>query len=312
VKDLRESEKGILVLDSGDLLFKKYLQSIPENGLKGMGEKAHLIIESLNLIGYDAMGIGEDDLTLGKEFLLEISKKANFPFLSSNLFDETSGKVLFQSFLIKEINGLRIGIFSLLSPDFFTGPSDPRKRGLTLKSPVDTAQAMVKELKPRTDLIILLSHLGYAKDIEVAQTLQGINLIVGGHNGINLIYPPVNKNTIILQNASRGVFGARLDLFLYNHELPFYNSATKISLENNLNSINQRLNAKETPEAEKAQWRKAKENIERTLDQLLGKNHFTNNIIPLQEQMKEHPEIKKLVEAYKAQFSAAGTSSSPK
>jgi len=312
VKDLRESEKGILVLDSGDLLFKKYLQSIPENGLKGMGEKAHLIIESLNLIGYDAMGIGDDDLTLGKEFLLEISKKANFPFLSSNLLDETSGKVLFQSFLIKEINGLRIGIFSLLSPDFFTGPSDPRKRGLTLKSPIDTAQAMVKELKPRTDLIILLSHLGYAKDIEVAQTLQGINLIVGGHNGINLIYPPVNKSTIILQNASRGVFGARLDLFLYNHELPFYNSATKISLENNLNSINQRLNAKETPEAEKAQWRKAKENTERTLDQLLGKNHFTNNIIPLQEQMKEHPEIKKLVEAYKAQFSAAGTSSSPK
>jgi 2',3'-cyclic-nucleotide 2'-phosphodiesterase (5'-nucleotidase family) len=312
VKDLRESEKGILVLDSGDLLFKKYLQSIPENGLKGMGEKAHLIIESLNLIGYDAMGIGDDDLTLGKEFLLEISKKANFPFLSSNLLDETPGKVLFQSFLIKEINGLRIGIFSLLSPDFFTGPSDPRKKGLTLKSPIDTAQAMVKELKPRTDLIILLSHLGYAKDIEVAQTLQGINLIVGGHNGINLIYPPVNKNTIILQNASRGVFGARLDLFLYNHGLPFYNSATKISLENNLNSINQRLNAKETPEAEKAQWRKAKENTERTLDQLLGKNHFTNNIIPLQEQMKEHPEIKKLVEAYKAQFSAAGTSSSPK
>jgi len=312
VKDLRESEKGILVLDSGDLLFKKYLQSIPENGLKGMGEKAHLMIESLNLIGYDAMGIGDDDLTLGKEFLLEISKKANFPFLSSNLLDETSGKVLFQSFLIKEINGLRIGIFALLSPDFFTGPSDPRKRGLTFKSPVDTAQAMVKELKPRTDLIILLSHLGYAKDIEVAQTLQGVNLIVGGHNGINLIYPPVNKNTIILQNASRGVFGARLDLFLYNHELPFYNSATKISLENNLNSINQRLNAKETPEAEKAQWRKAKENTERTLDQLLGKNHFTNNIIPLQEQMKEHPEIKKLVEAYKAQFSAAGTSSSPK
>ena len=312
MKDLRESEKGILVLDSGDLLFKKYLQSIPENGLKGMGEKAHLMIESLNLIGYDAMGIGDDDLTLGKEFLLEISKKANFPFLSSNLLDETSGKVLFQSFLIKEINGLRIGIFALLSPDFFTGPSDPRKRGLTFKSPVDTAQAMVKELKPRTDLIILLSHLGYAKDIEVAQTLQGVNLIVGGHNGINLIYPPVNKNTIILQNASRGVFGARLDLFLYNHELPFYNSATKISLENNLNSINQRLNAKETPEAEKAQWRKAKENTERTLDQLLGKNHFTNNIIPLQEQMKEHPEIKKLVEAYKAQFSAAGTSSSPK
>jgi len=58
-----------------------------------MDEKAHLMIEGLNLMGYDAIGIGDDDLTLGKEFLLEISKKANFPFLSSNFFDEASGKI---------------------------------------------------------------------------------------------------------------------------------------------------------------------------------------------------------------------------
>jgi 2',3'-cyclic-nucleotide 2'-phosphodiesterase (5'-nucleotidase family) len=312
VKDLRESQKGLLVLDSGDLLFKRYLNPIRENELKGMSEKAYLIIESFNLTGYDAIGIGDDDLSLGKEFLLEISKKTNFPVLASNLLDEVSGKVLFQSSLIKEINGLRIGIFGLLSPDFFPGPSDPRRKGLTFRSPIETTQAMVKELKPKTDLIILLSHLGYAKDIELAQTLQGINLIVGGHNGINLIYPPVNKSTIILQNASRGMFGARLDLSLYNQEAPFYNTATKVSLENNLNNINRRLNSKETPEPEKAQWRKAKEDTERTLHQLNGKNEFTNTVTPLQEQMKDHPEIKKLVDAYKAQFSAAGTASPTK
>jgi len=312
VKDLRESQKGILVLDSGDLLFKKYMNPIQENELKGMTEKAQLIVESFNLTGYDAIGIGDDDLNLGKEFLLEISKKANFPFLSSNLLNEASGKVLFQSSLIKEINGLRIGIFSLLSPDFFMGPSDPRRKGLNIRSPIETAQAMVRELKPKTDLIILLSHLGYVKDIELAQTVQGINTIVGGHTGINLIYPVVIKNTIILQTASRGMYGGRLDLFFYNNEPIFYNSATKISLENNLTSINQRLNSKETPEVEKVQWQKAKEDTERTLNQLQGKNEFTNHLIPLQEQMKEHPEIKKLVEAYKAQFPAAGTFPSQK
>jgi 5'-nucleotidase len=304
VKDLRESQKGILVLDSGDLLFKRYANPIPENELKGMSEKAHLIIESFNLTGCDAIGIGDDDLNLGKEFLLEISKKANFPFLSSNLFDEASGKILFQSFLIKEINGLRIGIFSLLSPDFFTSPSDPRRKGLNIRSPVETAQAMVKELKPKTDFIILLSHLGYAKDIELAQTVEGINIIVGGHTGINLIYPPVIKNTIILQTTSRGMFAARLDLFFYNNEPTFYNSATKTSLENTLNNINRQLNSKEMPEAEKAQWRKTKEDAERTLNQLQDKNVFTNHIIPLQEQMKDHPEIKKMVEAYKAKNQA--------
>jgi 2',3'-cyclic-nucleotide 2'-phosphodiesterase (5'-nucleotidase family) len=277
-----------------------------------MNEKAHLVIESFNITGYDAIGVGDDDLILGKEFLSEISKKANFPFLSSNLLDEASGKILFQSSLIKEINGLRIGIFSLLSPDFFTGPSDPRRKGLNFRSPIETAQAMVKELKPKTDLIILLSHLGYAKDIELAQTVQGIHLIVGSHNGINLIYPPVIKNVVILQTASRGMFGARLDLLFYNNEPIFYNSAAKLSLENNLNSFSQRLNSKETPEAEKAQWRKAKEETERTLNQLRGKNVFTNNIIPLQEQMKEHPDIKTLADAYKAKFQTTENSVSPK
>jgi len=312
VKDLRESQKGVLVLDSGDLLFKKYMNPIQENELKGMTEKAQLIVESFNLMGYDAMGIGDDDLTLGKEFLLEISKKANFPFLSSNLLNDASGKVLFQSSLIKEINGLRIGIFSLLSPDFFTGPSDPRKKGLTIRQPIEVAQAMVKELKPKADLIILLSHLGYVKDIEMAQTVRGINIIVGGHSAINLVYPPVMKDTMILQTSSRGMFGARLDLFFYNNEPVFYNSATKISLENNLKNINQQLNSKEIPEVEKDQWRKAKEDTERTLNQLRGKNEFTNNIIPLQDQMKEHPDIKKLLEAYRGKAQATENPVSPK
>jgi 2',3'-cyclic-nucleotide 2'-phosphodiesterase (5'-nucleotidase family) len=312
VKDLRESQKGVLVLDSGDLLFKKYMNPIQENELKGMTEKAQLIVESFNLTGYDAIGIGDDDLTLGKEFLLEISKKANFPFLSSNLLNEASGKVLFQSSLIKEINGLRIGIFSLLSPDFFTGPSDPRKKGLTIRQPIEVAQAMVKELKPKADLIILLSHLGYVKDIEMAQTVRGINIIVGGHSGINLVYPPVMKDTMILQTASRGMFGARLDLFFYNNEPIFYNSATKISLENNLKNINQQLNSKEILEIEKDQWRKAKEDTERTLNQLRGKNEFTNNIIPLQDQMKEHPDIKKMLEAYRGKAQTTENPVSPK
>ncbi len=302
----------MLVLDSGDLLFKKYINPVPENELKGSEEKAHLMIESLNQMGYDAVGIGDDDLTLGKEFLLDLSKRAHFPFLSSNLFDEGSGKNLFQAFLVKQVQGFRIGIFSLISPDLFTNPSDVRKKGLNIRPPVEVAHTMIKELKPKTDLIILLSHLGYAKDLELAQAVQGINVIVGGHTGINLIYPLVIKNTIIVQNASRGMFAAKLDFLFHQDEPVFYNSATKVSLENSLKNLEQRLNAQDTPEAEKAQLKKAKEETERSLHQLQGKNQFTNQIIPLQQQMREDPDIKKLVDAYKAKNQTTVPPASPK
>jgi 2',3'-cyclic-nucleotide 2'-phosphodiesterase (5'-nucleotidase family) len=309
VKEIRESEKGILVLDSGDLLFKRFFNPIPENELKGMSEKANLIIESFNLMAYDAIGIGDDDLTLGKEFLLEISKKANFPFLSSNLLDEASGEILLQSFIIKEVKGLRIGIFSLLSPDFFTKPSDPRRKGLNIRPPIETAQAMIKELKPKTDLIILISHLGYGKDVELARTLKGINIIVGSHTGINVTYPPP-ASTIILQTGSRGMFGGRLDLVFYNHEPVFYNSAKKISFEKALNHINQQLTSPGTPEVEKARLQRAKEETERALKQLQG-NQFTNQIISLNEQMKEDPDIKKMIEDFKAKPLTTGVPPPP-
>jgi 2',3'-cyclic-nucleotide 2'-phosphodiesterase (5'-nucleotidase family) len=299
----------MLVLDSGDLLFKRVSPPIPENELKGMSEKANLIIESFNLMAYDAIGIGDDDLTLGKEFLLEISKKANFLFLSSNLLDEASGETLFQSSVIKEVKGLRIGIFSLLSPDFFTNPSDPRRKGLNIRPPIETAQAMIKELKPKTDLIILMSHLGYGKDVELARTLKGINIIVGSHTGINVTYPPP-ANTIILQTGSRGMFGGRLDLVFYNREPVFYNSAKKISLEKALNHINQRLTSPGTPEVEKARLQRAKEETERALKQLQG-NQFTNYIISLHEQMKEDPDIKKMIEDFKAKPLTTGIPAPP-
>ena len=300
--------KGVLVLDAGDLLFRKSPTTFQQNELEMAKEKAQLIIKSFNLMGYDALGIGDGDLDLGKEFLLVISKKANFPFLSSNLIDEESGKNLFTPYALKEVNGLRIGIFSLLSPDSFLGQGDPRRRGLLLKPPAETAADMVRELQPKTDLIILLSHLGYNKDVELVQTMKGIHLIVGSHTGINFHNPHLTNNTIILQTASKGMYAGRLNLTLYNYEQAFYDKKVRQSLEQNLKNMNLRLSEGKIPEAEKPQWLKIKEGVERNLKQIDGKNEFTNTIVPLADQIKDHPEIRKMVEAYRSKFPEPGKS----
>ena len=289
-------------MDAGDLLFKKYSAPLPEKESKASMQKAYLIIDSFNLMGYDAMGIGDDDLNFGKDLLLKISKRVKFPIISSNVFDEGSEKPLFQTSVVKEISGLRIGIFSLLSPDAFVGPSDPRRKGLIIQPPVETAQRMVDELGPKTDLVILLSHLGYPKDVELAQTIDGIHIIVGGHTGVNLTNPPVIKNTLIVQNSSKGMYGTRLDLNFLHSRTTFYNTATKRSMENSLRNLKQRLIGGMASEAEKDQWRRAKESVERALQQLEGKNCFTSSYTPLSEGKKDHPEIKQMIEAYKSKF----------
>ena len=312
MKELRENRKDLLVLDAGDLFFKKFTKPIPESDLKMVSEKAQLILESLNLMGYDALGIGDDDLTLGRDFLMEMSKKAQFPFLSSNIVHEDSGNLLFQPYLLKEIAGMKIGIFSLFSPDLFAGPNDLRKKGLVFRDPVETAQAMVRELQPKTDLIILLSHLSYPKDVELAQNVSGIHLIIGGHTGANLLYPPIVKNTYLLQTAPKGMYGARIDFTFNNNTFSFYNSTEKRSLESRLNYIKYRLMAKETPEREKGQLLKSKQDTERALALLQGKNEFTNIIFPLRDGMKDHPDILKRVDEYKSKYPETEKPAPPK
>jgi len=233
---------------------------------------------------------------------LEVSKKATFPLLSSNIVDEQSGKLLFQPYLVKKTNGLKIGIFSLLSPDIFLSQFDIRRKGLTVRPPIEVAQNMIKELQSKTDLILLLSHLGYAKDLELAQTLQGIHIIVGSHTGMNLFNAPVVGDKIVLQTAPKGMYGGRLDLILHDNKSSFYNTRTKRDLENNLNRVKSRLGSPGIPEPEKAQLRKAKEGIEERLAQLQGKNEFSNTGLPLHERIKEDPDIGKLIESFKSKF----------
>jgi 2',3'-cyclic-nucleotide 2'-phosphodiesterase (5'-nucleotidase family) len=253
-------------------------------------------------MGYHAIGIGDDDLNLGKKFLVELSKTSNITFLSSNVMDEDSGKTLFQRYIIKEVNGLKTGIFSLLAPDIFLGQSDPRKKGLIIRDPVETAQEMLRELSPQTDLIILLSHLGYHKDMELVQKISGIPIIIGGHSGIDLTNPPVIKNTVIVQNSSKGMYGRKFNLTFSNKEGTFYNVKTKHTYERNLARLRQQLSSATASEAEKNQWRRAMENIEHTLQQFQQRNSFAITSVPLEETVKDHPEIKKMVDDYKSKF----------
>ena len=253
-------------------------------------------------MGYHAIGIGDDDLSLGKEFLIDLSKKFNGIFLSSNVMDEDSGKPLFQRYVIKEVNGLKIGIFSLLSPDVFSRISDPRIKGLIIRDPVETAQEMLRELGHQTDLVILLSHLGYPKDVELTQKVQGIHIIVGAHTGVHLSNPPVFKNTIVLQTSSKGMYAQQLNLTFLNKEATFYNITTKRTLESNLSRLQHQLTSVNAPQAEKTQWQKSKENIEKALQQLEQRNPFTVTSFPLSKEFQDHPDIKRLVDAYKSKF----------
>jgi len=117
---------------------------------------------------------------------VDLSRSASFPFISSNLVDQESGK-RFSDLCHQGHRGSKNRDLQPTLPNFFSAESDPRIRGISLRPPLEEAKHIIGKLRPEADLVVLLSHLGYTADIELAETLPGIDVIVGGHSGRSLL-----------------------------------------------------------------------------------------------------------------------------
>ena len=113
-------------------------------------------------MGYDVANVGEKDLMMGLKFLSEVSQKAKFSFVSANLVDKKTGKGVFKPYVIKEIAGLKIGIFGLLD-DTFNSTLQERDPGLSILDPFSTSKTLTKSLREYCDLIVLPLSIGRIK-----------------------------------------------------------------------------------------------------------------------------------------------------
>lgn len=204
VKDQKAKNPNTLVLDAGDTFHGQTIATLV------LGES---IVRIMNEVGYDAMTPGNHDFNYGYGRLLELTKQANFPILSANV-KQANGSTLLDPYTIKELDGIKVGIFGLSTPET-TYKTHPRNvEGLTFADPVAMAQAMVTELQGKVDVIIALAHIGLDETSEVtsekiAMAVPGIDLIVDGHSHSVLADGKLVGSTLI---ASTGEYSANLGI----------------------------------------------------------------------------------------------------
>lgn len=191
VENLRKTDK-VLFVDAGDMF-----QGLPYANL----EKGKSVIPLANLAGYDAMAVGNHEFDFGSDNLMEISKQIKFPMLSANIYKD--GKQVFPSYIVKEIGGLKVGVFGISTPEtaFKTHPDNIV--GYEFKDMIENAKKSVKELREteKVDVVVMLSHLGlyegdYTSD-KVAQAVEGIDVIIDGHSHTKLDEGVMVGNTLI-------------------------------------------------------------------------------------------------------------------
>jgi len=311
VFQIKKEGKKLLLLDTGNLLFRKPLQT--ETKRKDALLRVDLLIQSYNEIGYDVVNVGEKDLMLGPRFLSETTQKARFLFISANLIDKKTQKGIFAPHVIKEIAGIKIAILGFLD-DQFNATLQEIDPNLTILDPITTSKELTKRLRETSDLIIVLSQLGESKDRKMARENPQIDLILGGGgDALRAVMERINE-VPIYRLEPRGGYLGRVDYSLNDTRKPikFLISSEREELEKRLERMmirSKQIKAEITksgkPEEMKLKELKFLESKQKELEKNLlvfeNKNYYKHTAIPVQLSVEDDPKIMKGVEYYRAE-----------
>lgn len=198
-------EKGPkLVLDAGD-----WWQGTPEGSLS----KGASMAEIFNAIGYDALVVGNHEYDAGAADLIALIGQMKAPVLSANTYTADGKHAPWvKTWMIKEIAGVKVGIFGLTTSNMPRLAFPKNIEGLKFRREVDEGKAAVRALKQAgAEVIIAVTHIGveeagkppFEGDQTLAREVGGIDLVVGGHSHTTLFKPlrDAEHGTMIVQTG---------------------------------------------------------------------------------------------------------------
>ena len=214
INQLREELAGenVIVLDAGD----QYQGSLMYTTYKGDVE-----IEFMEQIGFDAMAVGNHEFDDGDEGLAKLADGVSFPVISGNI-DVSSSNILagkVEDHVILEVGGEKIGIVSALAVDTVetSSPSD----AVIFSDEVENLQHDVQMLTEMgVNKIIALNHVGVNKDMMIAEQVEGLDAVVGGHSHTKfsnaeegaMAYPTMVGNVPVVQAYAYSKYVGHLTL----------------------------------------------------------------------------------------------------
>ncbi len=216
IEQIKQENINPLILDAGNLFFKK---DIIEPGITIETAKinADIILKSFNKIGCDAFSPGPKDFAAGKDFLLRLERRSKFPFISSNLA-YSNNKLMFDPYVVKNINGNKIGIIGLTSKF--------ESEELVILDPIQSLKLIFEEVSNKSDLIVLLLHAD-TKDEQLLTQIYQANLPIDMilRSGARTRSSDGGAKIPTYIAGDRGKLLYKFELNLLNEDLPFIDIA---------------------------------------------------------------------------------------
>lgn len=221
VKREKAANKNTIYVDAGDFFAGPYVSSLT---------KGEAVIDAMNHLGLDAVCVGNHEFDYGWQNALEQFQKAKFPLLNGNIFLKGTDKLHWNKpYIIKNVGGVRIGIIGLHGKfAFYDTTADEMIRGVEVRDEEAYLRKYIDELKGKTDLVVLLIHTGipgtqsstgtkdvardHKSDIELAQRVPGVDVMVTGHPHSGTPEPLLSNGTIIVSTDAYTIELGKLEI----------------------------------------------------------------------------------------------------
>jgi hypothetical protein len=175
IASIRKAPGEILLLDAGGFSAGGIYDDYTE-GWRVDSARTVTMLRAMARMGYDAVAVGDDDLQLGGSWLAERARKDSLPLVCANCFTGKK-KLLFKPYRIIRRNNLRIAVTGVTTPEKLF----PLDTSVRIGNPETALRAIWKEMNEKSDIQIILSHLGQEGTAALARAFPDVDLMVNGH-----------------------------------------------------------------------------------------------------------------------------------
>jgi 2',3'-cyclic-nucleotide 2'-phosphodiesterase (5'-nucleotidase family) len=297
-----KSKLPALFLSGGGLLFRQ--TSVQAEQERQELINAEGIAEAMRAMDCRALGLEAHDLAGGIALLKQWQQKHQLAWLSMNIAEAKTKKLVFAPYLLTEIAGVQAAVLGL------SGSLDaaPDKADYVLLPWKDALPKVLTQVKDKAAMIILLSSYPYEVNKAIAEAHPAVSLILSSGPDASGAYPFMVGSTLFAQTGARGkTLGAMRVTWNKAGKWGGSDLSTIRLEQSHLDQINTELGKLKPEDKGRQQLLAEKQQVERNIKVLQGKTkpedgslcRFSNDFIALDAALPEDPKVREIMERAK-------------
>ena len=197
VDSLRAMDKSLMVISAGD-----NRTGSPVNDM--YSDASFPMIALMNQMGFTCSAFGNHEFDSGLEGLARNINESAFPYICANIFADPQLGIQCEPYKFFNVKGVKICILGVVEAEFNGIPSTHPNNVKGIRfAPAEETIRKYMWLRNECDVFILLSHIGYDEDVEVAKKFPEFDLIIGGHSHTQIEGGEVHNGVLITQNENK-------------------------------------------------------------------------------------------------------------